>query len=105
MNDKIVSKARQICSYHVHILQTNLINYLKGSNTEGFQLKDIKNKYKYKDVVEWLAISDCMHEKLMQKGEVILENKYGSWWGRTFGQDIALPHDKVMQEIAKEWDR
>ena len=52
------------------------------------------------EVFEWWVVSSWLRVKLESRGEVILDNDYGTWWGRgTSGQSIEL--DSVIQDIAK----
>lgn len=54
-----------------------------------------------KEIYEWWRISDWLAAKLRQYNEPILENDYGTWWGRTCtGQAIVL--DEVMTAIARD---
>jgi hypothetical protein len=53
------------------------------------------------EIYEWWVVSNWLAEKLEEKGEPILKNEYGIWWGRTCtGQAIYI--DDVILEIAKE---
>jgi DNA repair exonuclease SbcCD ATPase subunit len=53
------------------------------------------------EALEWWLISDWLKNKLLAKGEIILDNEYGTWWGRgTSGQSIEL--DSVIHSIAKD---
>ncbi len=47
----------------------------------------------------WWQVSDWLAGQLKRKGEPVLENDYGTWWGRTAcGQAIYM--DEVMQSLA-----
>lgn len=49
--------------------------------------------------LEWWAVSEWFATKLKDKGECILDNDYGIWWGRTCsGQAVSM--DGVIQDIA-----
>ena len=51
--------------------------------------------------LEWWAVSEWFANKLREHGECILDNDYGTWWGRTTsGQSVVL--DGVIQRIAVE---
>ncbi len=51
--------------------------------------------------LEWWAVSSWFADKLRAEGECILDNDYGTWWGRTFsGESVVL--DGVIQRIAVE---
>lgn len=53
------------------------------------------------EILEWWAVSDWFADKLRAKGECILSNDHGTWWGRQCsGQSVTL--DGVIQRIAVE---
>jgi hypothetical protein len=55
------------------------------------------------EIYEWWLITDWFKDKLLQHGEPILDNDYGTWWGRTCtGQAILL--DGVISSICKEME-
>lgn len=59
------------------------------------------NNQEMQEVYEWWVTSDWLVEKLKAKGQPILENAYGTWWGRCCsGQSIVL--DYVIQDIYEE---
>lgn len=50
------------------------------------------------DIYEWWLVSEWLERKLKEQCEPILDNAYGSWWGRTCsGQAIYL--DGVINKI------
>lgn len=50
------------------------------------------------EVFEWWLVSEYLARKLKERGEPVLENDYGTWWGRTTtGQAIAM--DSVIEKI------
>jgi len=50
------------------------------------------------EIYEWWVVSDYMADKLKNLGEPVLENDYGTWWGRTCtGQAIKL--DSVIDKM------
>ncbi|MFK7979279.1 MAG: hypothetical protein AB8G86_04820 [Saprospiraceae bacterium] len=54
------------------------------------------------EIFEWYEITKWLAEKLIEKGEPILENDYGFYWGRTCtGQSIIL--DGTVQQVAKDY--
>ena len=57
----------------------------------------------YQQIMEWWLITDTWEiEQLQKAGEPVLDNDYGSWWGRTCtGQSIVL--DPTFWEIWQEW--
>jgi len=57
-----------------------------------------------KEVFEWWLVSDWLLTKLEEKGEVIMRNDYGEWWGRSCtGQAIFLDGiiEKIYDELSK----
>ncbi len=50
------------------------------------------------EIFEWYAVSDWLAKQLKEHNEPVLENDYGTWWGRTCtGQAIAM--DSVIEDI------
>lgn len=50
------------------------------------------------DIFEWWIVSNWLANKLKGQGEPILENDFGTWWGRTCtGQAIYM--DEVINDI------
>lgn len=72
-----------------------------------FLIDDIENMYVeerenyddgYREVFEWYIVSNWLVEKLREINQPVLDNEYGSFWGRTCtGQAIEL--DGTFQEI------
>lgn len=51
------------------------------------------------EVFEWWLVTDWMAKKLRDAGNVVLENEYGAWWGRTCtGQQLLM--DGTLQDVA-----
>ena len=70
---------------------------------EAQERDDFKDLYheEYKEIYTWYLVTEWFARKLNKKGEVILDNEYGTWWGRTcYGQLIVC--DSIIQDIAKE---
>ncbi len=60
------------------------------------------------EVYEWWLVRDWLARKLRERGQCLIDNDYGTWWGRqTTGQSIHL--DKVIcdihDEYFPEWNR
>lgn len=53
-----------------------------------------------KEVHQWWIVSDWLFNQLKSRGEIVLENKYGDWWGRQVGGQ-AVDMDDVFKEIDK----
>ncbi len=50
------------------------------------------------EIFEWWLVSSWLGKKLLMEGEVVIDNGYGVWWGRTTtGQAISM--DYVIQKI------
>ena len=87
---------------------TEALNCGDMGNQEMPSLEDIENFYgldseqEPQEILEWWPVSDWMKDKLLEKGEPILNYQdYNYFWGRTCsGQAICLDH--VIQTIAKE---
>ena len=88
----------------------NEINYINenGELVTGEALRkarqkaDFEEKHEevFKEIFSWHLV-DWLGDFLEEKGEPILRNDHGTWWGRTtFGQMIY--QDWVIQKIAQE---
>jgi hypothetical protein len=68
---------------------------------EGYtdkQINDADIDNGYQEIFEWWTIGEWMKDQLLEQGEPILENDYGTWWGRcTTGQSISI--DNVIEAI------
>src|SRR5664279_5608838 len=63
--------------------------------------KCFEDNQQAQDIYEWWLVSDWLEQKLKDQGEPILNNEYGSWWGRTCtGQAIYM--DGVIQTVYDE---
>lgn len=70
-------------------------------------LEDIHNLYtnaecdEHQEILSWWLITDWLGIRLIKRGEPVLANEYGTWWGRTtYGQ--LIEDDTVIEDIAKE---
>ena len=113
-------KCRQFVANEVYLCQSMLVDAMLQKGV--FNFEDIENLYKskeelidegyseediekgnaddMKEIYEWWVVSDWLERKLKERGEPILTNDYGSWWGRcSTGQAIFL--DYVIEEIVK----
>jgi hypothetical protein len=92
----------RIVSEDIYICQSSLIE--KCFESSLFSIEDIENLNdeetdEYREIFEWWSISNWLAEKLREHKQPILENDYGTWWGRcTTGQAIKM--DGVIEEIA-----
>jgi len=100
---EIQDKCSEFVKREVFDNQSMLIELL--FTKEIFEWEDVRNayecyagEYEAKEIFEWWIISEHLAEKLKDLGEPILENDYGTWWGRTCtGQAIML--DSVIRKI------
>ncbi len=67
------------------------------------QLRDaVRDNAEAAEVFEWWLVTDWLCRQLKATGEVILDNGYGSWWGRTCtGQGLIM--DGMLQRIAANY--
>lgn len=97
-------KAEQLVAQDIYLCQSSLITKLL--NERVFSFDDIEQAYDdeiddYKDILGWWAISERLMIRLRMHNEAIIDNEYGTWWGRcTSGQAIYM--DSVIQDIANE---
>ena len=127
--DRTQKKATSIVEHHVFVEQNQLV--IACLNNGTFEYDAISNITSYCDqagntlsaealeeaqesddfhdiyheehaeIYSWYLIIDWLADKLTAKGEPILNNEHGTWWGRTtFGQFIFA--DSVIHEIAEE---
>ena len=55
------------------------------------------------EVKEWHAISTTLATKLRKIGYIVLQNAYGTWWGRCFfSKNFALHSECVFWEMFQE---
>ncbi len=71
-------------------------------DSETRQCEDcFRDTQEAQEIFEWWVVSDFLAEKLRAKAEPILENNFGTWWGRcTTGQAICI--DYVINKIYDE---
>jgi hypothetical protein len=101
MNSEKQEQLRKFVNTEIIYNQSYLVDKL--FNDAVFDYADVSNIYdedteEYKEIFEWWIVSDWMANKLEEKGESILKNDYGTWWGRSCtGQSIIL--DYVIERI------
>lgn len=50
------------------------------------------------EVLQWWTCTSWIAEKLIEKGEVVMDNNYGTWWGRSeCGGEVYM--DTVIRQI------
>ena len=128
MNDILTEQAAKLVETEILADQTSLVtecfvkgvfdyedivnetNYISenGELVTGEALRkarqkgDFEEKHEevFKEIFSWHLV-DWLGDFLEEKGEPILRNDHGTWWGRTtFGQMIY--QDWVIQKIAQE---
>ncbi len=96
---------RKFVDEEVYVCQSSLVDGLLNKGI--FNYEDIENYYETaeekepQEIYEWWVVSYWLTIKLRQHGEPILNNEYGTWWGRcSTGQAILL--DGVIEAIYDE---
>lgn len=52
---------------------------------------------------EWWRVTEWLARQLKGIGEVVLDNNFGTWWGRTcIGQGLIM--DGTLQRVAATFD-
>jgi len=93
----------RIVRNEIYLCQSSLVE--KCFEQSLFSIEDIENLNdeetdEYQEIFEWWAISNWLSNRLREHNEPILDNDYGTWWGRTTtGQAIAM--DYAMEKIAE----
>ena len=93
----------RIVRNEIYLCQSSLVE--KCFEQSLFSIEDIENLNdaetdEYQEIFEWWAISNWLADKLKEHKEPILDNDYGTWWGRTCtGQAIKM--DAVIEDIAE----
>jgi len=84
-----------------HTNQTELVHDLL--RLQVFKHLKVKNHGNFFEVKSWWLLPKFIVPVLIEEKEVVLENKYGAWWGRCVdGQPIC--QDKIIKKIAKDFD-
>lgn len=71
-----------------------------------FSLNDIDNleSNKTSEVQEWWAVSQHLAFQLRQIGAVVLENEFGTWWGRReIGMHLNQDDELIRLSEATAW--
>lgn len=85
-------------------LLTNAIEGIDDLRIDGIEAwrEAVRENAEDAEIYEWYSVSGWLASKLKDIGECVLDNGYGTWWGRTCtGQ--ALIMDGTLQEIAAEF--
>jgi len=81
--------------------ETQIIDKILILQEEG-DLDELETEHQ--EIYEWWIVSDWLLRTLKAKGEPILSNDYGDWWGRCCtGQAIKMDYiiEKIYDEIHK----
>ena len=86
-------------------LRRRFIQMLNTGAVEGLEdWRDAARDTDPREVFEWWLVTGYLAQELEDIGEVVLDNGYGRWWGRTCtGQSLLL--DGTFQRIAKRLRR
>ncbi len=94
--------------------QSALVDHLLSCNAEQFHYDEIENLYRpseedgeeedVQEICEWWLIDDWLADHLRKRHAPILENDYGTWWGRTTSQMVCMDWiiEDIVEEFAKE---
>lgn len=99
-------KAEQLVAQDIYLCQTSLITKMLKEGVipcdDVEQAYDEAEEDEYsRDILEWWAISERLATRLRMHNEALIDNEYGTWWGRTTsGQAIYM--DSVIEAIAEE---
>src|SRR5579864_5766786 len=93
------NELRQFVDREVYCCQSMLVDELLRRDFFSFdEIENLDQGSEMQEIYEWWIVSDWLAEKLKKQGEPILDNNYGTWWGRTTtGQAIFL--DEVIEDI------
>jgi len=70
-------------------------------NSCGNDIKESVGSFEPKEVLEWWLVNEWLYRKLREEGEVVIDNGFCRWWGRTCsGQAIHL--DGVIEDIYRK---
>lgn len=55
------------------------------------------------EVMQWWCVSDWITKKFRDLGGVVIDNDFGTWWGRT-GCGYSLEDEAILKQIASRLD-
>jgi len=89
---------------NVYQCQSNVVEALMDKELLSFEdilnLENPDYPDEFREVYSWWSVADWLFYELKNEGCVVLDSKYGKWWGRTcYGQSIHL--DGVIKRIAE----
>ena len=92
-----MTNAERINQNDIYAYQTRLVE--EALSHGMFDFDDIENVPEededgnMPEVLEWVLVSDWLARRLVERGEPVLNNEFGVWWGRqTTGQPPFLDH-------------
>ena len=110
--ENFYDKDRDTILHYLHycLHQSTISDYLKDNDGTDIallnqnELEELAEACEWEaepqEIYEWWRVTDWLAEKLSERGQPILRNAYGTWWGRTAtGQAISL--DGTFQAIAQ----
>lgn len=81
----------------------NRQNQAQNPISEAFSEDNIRHYWRTEEgteIFEWYRVTDWLAEELINIEEPVLDNDYGTWWGRTCcGQSIEM--DGTIQKVAR----
>lgn len=99
---------RKFVEEEVYTCQSMLVE--AGFKQGFFSWDDVENLYypednqEIQEIYEWWVVSDWLSILLRKLGEPMLNNEYGTWWGRcATGQAVYLDGviNKIYDEVMK----
>lgn len=113
-NDQELERiAQRILEQEILACQSSLVDSLLAEGERGgWSVEDIENIWaghvevtkgeeepEPQEIFEWWLVTPWLAKELRAVGQPIIDNDFGSWWGRTCtGQSILL--DGTLQRIA-----
>lgn len=84
-------------------LLTALIENIDDGTIGGLEdwREAVRDNGEAQNVYEWWLVTEWLCEKLRERGEVVIDNGYGHWWGRTCTGQSALV-DPTFWDIFQE---
>lgn len=100
--EEIKQKAEKLAKQRVYADQTKLVNEVLV-NKQGFEIEKIRNFSPDSQTInQWKLVEKAFAELLIEEGEMVLSNEYGTWWGRTGGNQ-SVKMDGVIKRLAKKF--
>jgi len=110
---RIELRAQGLVAREILCQESSLVNaLLEAVNEDQIKSADLLTSFVFTridnsfngEAAQWWRVSRWLCDELRKIGETVLDNDYGSWWGRrTGGQDILM--DGTLQQIAAQFER